>query len=188
MQPRVRLEPATPDELLQIAEWLEAPEIWADAFLLPTEPDPPWVMAGMLMVKQGIRLELVQARFWSIRDEGDRKLLGFAIDYGWDTADDTIREIDIALPNGGHEGRRIIDLFGKLLRAMFERGASEVRCRVRGRGFDRLFARIGAVPVQVVAERHPKTSEDVVRAHYRCTPDLFYASRYWRNTEQGSLR
>lgn len=183
MQARIDLAPATPDDLEQIAAWLCEPAVWADAFLLPAQPDPPWVRASMLMVKQGIRFELVQARFWSIRDAGSPALLGFAIDYGWELADDRVREIDIAMPEGGHEGRRVVELFGALLAAMFTRGATEVRCRVRapgGRGFDRLFARIGAQPVQVVGERHPLSGDEVLRAHYRCTPDSFYASRYCR--------
>jgi hypothetical protein len=184
----MRLLPATDAELTVIARWLAAPTVWADAFLLPAEPDAPWVQASMLMVKQGPRLELTQARFWGVHDE--TSMVGFAIDYGWDTRDDTQREIDVAFPGSeGKHARHIVDLFGQLLAAMFERGAHEVRCRVRAGkhgGPDRLFARIGAEPVEIETDRHPVSGDEVRRAHYRCTPKSFYASPYFRMKRAGS--
>ena len=75
----MQLRPAGPDELRRIGAWLTDPKFWADAFLLPARPDPSWVESGMLIIKDGPRLELVQARFHIVHDED--RVVGFAIDY-----------------------------------------------------------------------------------------------------------
>jgi hypothetical protein len=177
----VRLRLANAVELESIGRWMTEPEIFADGFALPVQPDPAWVRRSILVVQNGDVREMQPVRFWSVRDLTE-SLAGFAVDFGWDSPDDPVREIDIALPNS--RGKRpwlYLYSVAALVDALyFEHGASEVRGCVRlgntGLGFPRLFASVGG---RVTRVEDPRCHSGP-RIYYRGTAESFRASRLGR--------
>ena len=172
---------ANKEERAQIAAWLQSPEYYEDAFLLPIRPDPAWVNAGFLLIKNPNGQELVSVNFWTIKDSSG-KILGFSIDYPFDVHQHDIREIDLALPNiPKHSGRLPFEAMAWTAHAVFQKEEpKQVRARIRstqGRQFSRIFARIGAV--QTSASRLSLQDERYRdRTEYHVTPEMFYNS-YW---------
>lgn len=175
---------ATPEEMLTIAQWLQEPLLWRDAFLLPTQPDLPFLQDGLLFTYGMQEVHMVEARFWAIRSlrtDNSSDLIGFVIDYPWGPRDRDIREIDAAFPGSDRRSRRLpMEVFSVVVDELFQQhGVNEVRVRTRGagegKGFQRLFAAMGCHVYKAAAARHA-SGQDVRRIHYRCTPESFAAS------------
>jgi len=193
--PTVNISYANKAERKLIAQWLQDPLYYHDAFLLPERPDPAWVDAGFLLIKNPNGLELLSVNFWAIKDNPKRKnadkeqkidsscpLLGFSIDYPSDVHLDDIREIDFALPNAQkNQGRLPFDALAWTAHAVFQKEeAQQVRTNIRstrGRGFPRIFARIGAVETPI-SGLHLENESHQNRTHYSATAEMFYHS-YW---------
>ena len=194
-EPTVTISYANKDERQQIGQWLQDPLYYQDAFLLPTRPDPAWVDAGFLLIKNPNGQELLSVNFWAIKDNPKRKtsnieqridmscpLLGFSIDYPSDVHLQNIREIDFALPNAKkHRGRLPFDAMAWTAHAAFKKeNAIQVRTRIRstrGRGFPRMFARMGAVPTPI-SGLYLEDERYHGRTEYHATSEMFYNS-YW---------
>jgi hypothetical protein len=175
----VEVVPARPEDMDSIITWLCDPAIYQDAFWLAARPDPAWIKRSMLMVENNLGIELQRVRFWSVLEED--ALLGFAIDFGWDSPDDTAREIDFALPRSDRRRPRLpVYTLAAIIHNLFARGATEAWGRVRvtasGRGFTRMFERIGCSLQTVRHDEMPTTGEQRARAYFRTTPAAFYAS------------
>jgi len=171
---------ARPEDMDEIVAWLCDPAIYRDAFWLAAAPDPAWIRRSMLMVENNLGIELQRVRMWSVLDGDD--LLGFAIDFGWDSPDDSAREIDFALPRSDRRQPRLpVYVLAATIHNLFARGATEAWGRVRvtasGQGFPRMFERIGCALEAVRHDEMPTTGEQRARAYFRCTPESFYASR-----------
>jgi hypothetical protein len=177
----VTVSHALPEHLPAINRWLADAAIYEEAFMLAAEPDPAWIAASMLLVKNNLRTEFQPVRFWSVLDR-QQQLIGLGIDYGWEHSDDTDRELDFALP-GSTRGNARVPLWTLSLiidRLFQDHGATSVWGRVRigasGKGFPRMFAAIGAEAEQVRWDLQPTSGEKLPRVYYRTTPDSFYAS------------
>jgi hypothetical protein len=175
--------PARSQDMGDIVAWLCEPAIYRDAFWLASPPEPAWIRRSMLMVENNLGVELQRVRFWSLLAGGE--LLGFAIDFGWDSPDDTVREIDFALPRSNRRRFRApLEALAGVAHQLFGRGATAVWGRVRvgntGRGFPRLFALLGAELQGVRDDEMPTTGEVRRRAYFRAIPGSFYASRFGR--------
>ena len=178
----VEVVPARPEDLDDIIAWLCSPAIYLDAFWLAARPEPAWVRRSMLVVENNLGVELQRVRIWSVLR--DRELLGFAIDFGWDSPEDTEREVDFALPRSSRRQPRLpVATLAAVVHALFERGATAVWGRVRvagGEGFPRLFELIGGRPQGVRFDEMPTTGERRARAYFKTTPETFYSSRFGR--------
>jgi hypothetical protein len=175
--------PARSEDMDDIVAWLCEPALYRDAFWLAAPPEPAWIRRSMLMVENNLGIELQRVRFWSLLAGGE--LLGFAVDFGWDSSDDTVREIDFALPRSTrHRPRAPLEALAGVAHQLFSRGATAVWGRVRvgnaGQGFPRLFALLGCELQAVRDDEMPTTGEVRTRAYYRATPESFYESRFGR--------
>jgi hypothetical protein len=193
--PLVTISYADKEERKQIAQWLQDPLYYQDAFLLPTCPDPAWVNAGFLLIQNPNGQELVSVNFWAIKEQTKRKsktqtaetnkedqLLGFSIDYPSDIHLRNIREIDLALPNAhGSRGRMPFEAMAWTVHAVFQKeNPLQIRTRVRsagGRGFPRMFALVGALQTPI-SGLHLEDKRYRDRIEYYATPEMFYNS-YW---------
>lgn len=161
--------------------WLADRAIYEDAFMLAAPPDPAWVAASMLLVKNNSGIEFQPVRFWSVADAAGAQV-GFAIDYGWDFAEDSAREIDCALvAYDGKNPRLALYAFASLMHRLFsECGATALWARVPlrggGAGLSRFFAAIGTTVTKVGRVVQPTTKAELRRAYYTATPASFYAS------------
>jgi hypothetical protein len=182
-QPPVTVEPPRPEDIGPITGWLCEPAIYEDAFMLAARPDPAWIEASMLLVKNNLRTEFQPVRLWSVRDL-DQQLIGVGIDYGWEHAQDSDRELDFALPlsTRGSAILPIYTLAAIIDRIFHDHDATAVWGRVRagasGEGFARMFETIGGAMERVRWDTQPTTGRRLQRIYYSTHPDTFYASRF----------
>ena len=173
-----------------IAEWLQDRDYYDTAFVLPVRPDPAWVKAGFLLINNPNGQELVSVNFWSIKEANgedlrrskDCPMLGFAIDYPAGVHNHDIREIDYALPNLKHQSSRLpFEAMAWTAHAVFQKEKpAQVKTRIistAGRGFPRMFARIGAEQSRI-SGIHLADERYKNRVEYQATHEMFYGS-YW---------
>ncbi len=182
------IQPATLKEVEVIAQWLQDPVLWRDAFLLPTAPDLPLLLDGVVLVQSRGDVLMVNTRIWAVhlrtRADIQPKLVGFAVDYAWAPGEADVREVDVAFPGRGARmsPRLPLDVFCGVMHALFsEHGVVECKARTRasarGKGFPLIFESIGA-ELYATAPILGVGREAVEYAHYRATPTMFYASRW----------
>lgn len=173
-----------------IAQWLQDPAYYDEAFFLPIRPDPAWVKGGFLLIDNPNGQELLSVRFWVIKEANGHNLsldpncpmLGFAIDYPADVHTSNIREVDFALPNlKVHSSKIPFEIMGWLAHAVIQKG-NPILLKTRiisstGRGFPRMFARIGAEQSRQ-SGMHLADPRYKTRVEYQMTPEMFYNS-YW---------
>jgi len=133
-------------------------------------------------------------RYYCIDDAKGRPI-GLGITYGWETADDVVRELDIALPEVRKSGALVVlEALTRLIDAALQcEDVLEMRGRVRlgggARGYARLYGAVGAREVGRHTQLDPRSGERVGRVLYAATPDVFYASvaarRYGCTAPQG---
>ena len=119
--------------------------------------------SDILELHRGDEVRREPVRYHALRDKIDGRLVGFFLDFGWDHANDSVRELDLAFPDpsdrnlGAYFDATII-----VSHYLFENGlAKRVRWRVRARG-DRVpkrHERHGARLVSKQVEQHPVSGE-----------------------------
>lgn len=178
---QVHVHQTTEQELLQIIDWLQDPAIYSEAFWLPAEPDAAWIRRSCLLVLNGQGLEFQPVRIWSV--EHQNLLIGLAIDYGWNHANDSTREIDFALPASpkNHVRLPLYTLAG-LIHALFSNhNVMKILGRMpagpNGKGFPRLYKAVGGTLEYVREDAHPLTGKKVLRACYGGIKKDFYATQ-----------
>lgn len=166
----------------QLVAWLNAP---ANARPLGLRPpvELDHLRRGVLPVfsTRGRPAE-PPVRIYSLVD-AQGVLVGVTFSYGWDHPDDTVREVDLAIPYAGDlPPSTSLEAITRLTEACFVReGATEVRGRVRpghhGDGFARLFAAVGAEEIGRPRQQDPQTGALRTRILYAVRAPAFYASR-----------
>jgi len=121
------------------------------------------------------------------------RLVGVAIENGWDYRGDSIRELNLALPEGGSGPKAILELFAVMMHGCYLRGAAHTLANVRagpsGAGFARLFGGVGAEDVTAAVRAYGAGQPD--RRYWAATRAAFYESKGWarvRETAGGAAR
>lgn len=168
--------------LAQMATWLNDPAVAGPLDLMPPFSADALSTGMVRCLRRDACVGLAAFRAYLVVDSADLAV-GFGLTYGWETPDDAIRELDMALPAilGSHT-TLVLEALTHLVDWCFRvEGAIEVRGRVRtgvaGRGFGRFYGAVGAKevarPVSVVSSSYP-TGERIL---YSGLPDDFYRSR-----------
>lgn len=168
--------------LEQLVSWLNAP---ANARPLGLRPpvELDHLRRGVLPVfsTRGRPAE-PPVRIYSLVD-AQGVLVGVTFSYGWDHPDDSVREVDMAIPYAGALAPSTsLETMTRILEACFAReGATEVRARVRpghhGDGFGRMFTAVGAEEIGRPRQQDPQTGALRTRILYAVRAPAFYASR-----------
>jgi RimJ/RimL family protein N-acetyltransferase len=152
----------TPADRQLIFEAFQNPEIHV-ALGLKNPPQRPMYDRDMLELHRGDEVKHEPVRYHALRDKADGRFVGFFLDFGWDHANDSVRELDIAFPDP--KDRNLGSYFDATILIsfyLFENGlAKRVRWRVRGRGerVPKSYERWGARFVSKQTERHPVTGD-----------------------------
>ncbi len=181
MDVMVRL--ARDNELQRIAEWMARPDIAPALDLRPRVDASILANGGLPVFDTDGRPTVDYVRIFTLGLGRDNLYtpFGFAIDYGWDTPDDDIRELDIAIVEAP-DAFCVLQAMARLSHALFsEFGASEIRARTReggnSAGFPRLFSAIGAREVCRPDQLEPRHRQRTRRVLYALTAARFYGSR-----------
>jgi len=166
-----------PSDIAQLIAWSQDANIVGPMGYStpPTESQ----MGRLLLPPLGAPPPRRELTFHVIRQH-DRPI-GLFVEYPWDYANDTIRELDIALPGLAAPGTTlIVDTFAAMIDNCFRRGATRVITNSRagnsGEGFPRLYSLLGDRP-DVTDSVNVYGFAPAGRRFYATSSATFYASR-----------
>jgi hypothetical protein len=163
------IDAPTPSELRSIWEALQDPGVHVPIGLC-TPPPFADLEAGLLTLNRGPEVSREGVRFHALRRRDDARLVGFFLDFGWDSPTDTVRELDLAFPR--REDRSLasyVDATVIVCQYLFVNHlAKRLRWRISVAKGERprRAKRQGARLLGELDERHPVTGEWVTKCIY----------------------
>lgn len=168
-------------ELAKVTAWMNEPTVAEPMDIAPPVRRQDVQQRVLPIFSRGNVRLYESVGLYALREIG-RSLVGFGVTYGWDHADDPIRELDVGLPALRKNAPRLaFEALVRLAEASFyyER-AVETRTFLRGHGvglgLPKVFAAIGARQVAVPPSVSPRDAAHG-RVLYTLNLDDFVASR-----------
>ncbi len=158
----LEIDAPSPEERQWIFEALEAPEVHVPLGC-KSAPSRELFDAEQLELHRGDAERREPVRFHILRRLDDGRPVGFFLDFGWDYANDSTREIDLVFPDPAERGvGTYVDATVIVAQYLFRAGlAKRLRWRVDAKPGrpPRRSTRQGARLILEQEERHPVTGE-----------------------------
>ena len=178
--PRLEIDEPTESELAWIYEALQSPEIHLP-LSCPSPPTRAQFDAGQIETVERGERGVLMPRFFVGRSCKSGDPVAFFLVFGWGGPFDTVRDLDLAIPERGVPIWTYVEanlMFGIYL--FRHRLARRVRWRVAQERFGELswYDRIGARRLTHFDEPHPTSGEPIAKIIYEVSPaeyDAFLA-------------